>query len=53
MIAKTVEFDLSLVLLILAVALFVLSAVPKLARAWMMPVGLACFSGAFLADRLL
>jgi flagellar biosynthesis component FlhA len=52
MIAKEVTFNLSLVLLFVAVVLFVLAAIPKLARAWMIAIGLACFAGAFLVDRL-
>jgi uncharacterized membrane protein YgdD (TMEM256/DUF423 family) len=53
MLAKEVTFNLSLVLLIVAVVLFVLAAFPRLVAAWMLPVGLACFAGAFLVDRLL
>jgi hypothetical protein len=50
--AKEVTFNVSLVLLILAVVLFVLAAFPKVARLWMVAIGLACFAGAFLVDRL-
>lgn len=40
-----------LILLIVAVALFILS-VTSLARGWMLGIGLACFAGAFLAPML-
>jgi uncharacterized membrane protein YgdD (TMEM256/DUF423 family) len=52
MIGTTVHFNLSLVLLIAAVVLFVLAVIPKVARGWMVPIGLACFAGSFLAIRL-
>jgi 1,4-dihydroxy-2-naphthoate octaprenyltransferase len=50
--ATTIHFNLSLVLFAVAVALFVLAAIPKFAKAWFIPIGLACFAGAFLAQRL-
>lgn len=52
MLGKTITIDVSLLLLIAAVVLFVLAALPKIARAWMIAIGLACFAGAFLAERL-
>lgn len=46
---------LSLVLLVAAVVLFILAALPlrRLSRGWMVPAGLACFSGSFLAAQTL
>lgn len=41
-----------LILLIAAVALFILSAIASVARGWMLSIGLACFAGAFLAPLL-
>jgi uncharacterized membrane protein YgdD (TMEM256/DUF423 family) len=52
MIATTIRVNVSLVLLIVAVALFILAAIPKVAKGWFIPIGLACFAGAFLAQRL-
>ena len=52
MIAKEITIDVSLVLLFVAVILFVLAAFPRLVAAWMVPIGLACFAGAFLAAAL-
>jgi len=40
--------DLSIVLLALAVILFILAVIPAFAKAWMVPIGLACFAGSFL-----
>ena len=51
MLAKQVTFNVSLVLLAIATVLFVLAAT-RLAKGWMIALGLACFSGAFLVDRL-
>lgn len=48
MLAKaTVHFDASTFLLIAATVLFVLAAIPSLAKAWMIPIGLACFAASF------
>lgn len=49
---KTLTIDLSFVLLCVAVVLFALSAT-RFGKAWMVPVGLACFAGAFVANRAL
>lgn len=51
MIGVTLKFNLSFFLLCVATALFVLSAT-RLAKGWMTAIGLACFSGAFIAQRL-
>jgi uncharacterized membrane protein YgdD (TMEM256/DUF423 family) len=42
--------DLSLLLLIAAVVLFVVSVIPPIGKAWMVPIGLACFAGSFLFE---
>lgn len=48
MIAKAaVHFDASTFLLVVATVLFVLAAFAKIAKAWMIPIGLACFAAAF------
>lgn len=52
MLATTLTFDLAFVLLCAATILFALSAT-RLGKPWMLPIGLACFSGAFLAQRAL
>jgi hypothetical protein len=41
------------VLLIAAVVLFVLAALPRVKAAWLLPAGLAAFAGAFLAQATL
>lgn len=53
MIATELHVNANLVLLIAAVVLFLLAAFPRIAKAWMIPVGLACFAGAFLVGRLI
>jgi uncharacterized membrane protein YgdD (TMEM256/DUF423 family) len=45
--------DLSIVLLVLAVVLFILAVIPPIARSWMVPIGLACFAGSFLFEGVL
>lgn len=48
MIAKAVAHaNAGTFLLIAATILFVLAAIPQIAKAWMIPIGLACFSAAF------
>jgi hypothetical protein len=49
MLAKkaAVHFTASTFLLVAATVLFVLAAFPKLARPWMIAIGLACFSASF------
>jgi flagellar biosynthesis component FlhA len=42
-----VHADASTFLFIAATVLFVLAAIPTLAKGWMIAIGLACFSAAF------
>jgi hypothetical protein len=46
------ESVISTLLLIVAVLLFVLAAT-RLAKAWFVPIGLACFAASFLVDGVL
>lgn len=48
MIAKAAAHaDAGTFLFIAATVLFVLAVIPQFAKAWMIPLGLACFSAAF------
>jgi hypothetical protein len=47
----TVTFDVVTVLLLVAVGLFMWACIARLKpRSWAVPLGLACFAGAFLAQ---